>query len=158
MIVCYIYFTRIVVYLLKITVAFQYAWFDEMFKAMGTYVFFVLTGYKFRPTSSHPYFTEDNTDDDYDDDDRQNLIAYRDDDDAGGGGGADAEAQVLTETGLTEGVHKTKAINRNTLITINTNNSSGNKYNDSNSVAIESKEEERENLLLNKRESSHEYD
>ena len=28
-----------------------------MFKEMGTYVFFVLTGYKFRPASANPYFT-----------------------------------------------------------------------------------------------------
>lgn len=62
MIVCYIYFTRIIVYLLKITVAFQYGWLDEMFKEMATYVFFVLTGYKFRPVSSHPYFTVDTDD------------------------------------------------------------------------------------------------
>lgn len=59
MIVCYIYFTRIIVYLLKITVAFQYAWLDEMFREMATYVFFVLTGYKFRPLSVHPYFSVD---------------------------------------------------------------------------------------------------
>ncbi|KAF4532212.1 hypothetical protein B566_EDAN002275 [Ephemera danica] len=45
MIVCYIYFTRIIVYLLKITVPFQYEWLDEMFREMATYVFFVLTGY-----------------------------------------------------------------------------------------------------------------
>lgn len=64
MIVCYIYFTRIIVYLLKITVAFQYAWLDEMFKEMATYVFFVLTGYKFRPASSHPYFIVDTDDED----------------------------------------------------------------------------------------------
>ncbi|XP_078042583.1 protein GPR107 isoform X2 [Augochlora pura] len=57
MIVCYIYFTRIIVYLLKITVPFQYEWLDEMFREMATYVFFVLTGYKFRPASANPYFT-----------------------------------------------------------------------------------------------------
>ncbi|CAL4159734.1 unnamed protein product, partial [Meganyctiphanes norvegica] len=45
MIVCYIYFTRIIVYLLRITVPFQYEWLDDMFKEMATYVFFVLTGY-----------------------------------------------------------------------------------------------------------------
>ncbi|XP_063244645.1 protein GPR107 [Bacillus rossius redtenbacheri] len=56
MIVCYIYFTRIIVYLLKITVPFQYEWLDEMFREMATYVFFVLTGYKFRPASANPYF------------------------------------------------------------------------------------------------------
>lgn len=66
MIVCYIYFTRIIVYLLKVTVAFQYVWLDEMFKEMATYVFYVLTGYKFRPMPSHPYFSVD-TDDEQED-------------------------------------------------------------------------------------------
>lgn len=64
MVVCYIYFTRIIVCLLKITVAFQYAWLDEMFKEMATYVFFVLTAYKFRPVSSHPYFQMETDDED----------------------------------------------------------------------------------------------
>ena len=36
---------------------FQYEWLDEMFREMATYVFFVLTGYKFRPASANPYFT-----------------------------------------------------------------------------------------------------
>ncbi|XP_057333261.1 protein GPR107 isoform X2 [Microplitis mediator] len=57
MIVCYIYFTRIIMYLLKMTVPFQYEWLDEMFRELATYVFFVLTGYKFRPASANPYFT-----------------------------------------------------------------------------------------------------
>ncbi|XP_043248119.1 protein GPR107 isoform X2 [Colletes gigas] len=57
MIVCYIYLTRIIVFLLKITVPFQYEWLDEMFREMATYVFFVVTGYKFRPASANPYFT-----------------------------------------------------------------------------------------------------
>lgn len=84
MIVGYIYFTRIIVYLLQVTVAFQLAWMDEMFREMATYVFFVMTGYKFRPASSHPYFSVE-TDDEEDDD------------------GMD---QALTESGLTEGVKK----------------------------------------------------
>lgn len=63
MIVCYIYFTRIIVYLLQMTVSFQYEWLDEMFREMVTYVFFVLTGYKFRPASANPYF-QLNTDED----------------------------------------------------------------------------------------------
>lgn len=83
MIVCYIYFTRIIVYLLKITVAFQYAWLDEMFKEMATYVFFVLTGYKFRPVSQHPYFSMHDDDDDDDD-----------------------EVEILTQNGLTESISK----------------------------------------------------
>uniref|UniRef100_A0A182MZP6 GOST seven transmembrane domain-containing protein n=1 Tax=Anopheles dirus TaxID=7168 RepID=A0A182MZP6_9DIPT len=86
MIVCYIYFTRIIVILLKITVAFQYAWLDEMFKEMATYVFFVLTGYKFRPVSQHPYFSLHG--DDLDDDDD------------------DGEVEILTQSGLTDGISK----------------------------------------------------
>ncbi|XP_055714161.1 protein GPR107 isoform X2 [Phlebotomus papatasi] len=86
MIVCYIYFTRIIVYLLKITVAFQYAWMDEMFREMANYTFFVLTAYKFRPASQHPYFTVTNSDDE------------------------DEPNEVLTDSGFTEGL--TKVTNR----------------------------------------------
>eukprot|EP00095_Tigriopus_kingsejongensis_P002082 snap_masked-scaffold866_size86999-processed-gene-0.11 protein:Tk02082 transcript:snap_masked-scaffold866_size86999-processed-gene-0.11-mRNA-1 annotation:"protein gpr107-like" len=64
MVVCYIYFTRIIVYLLQITVPYQYEWLDEMFKEMATFVFFVMTGYKFRPASDNPYFSVPT--DDYD--------------------------------------------------------------------------------------------
>ena len=117
MIVCYIYFTRIIVYLLKMTVAFQYEWLDEMFHEMATYVFFVLTGYKFRPVSSHPYFEVSNEDD-------------------------DEEVEVLTESGLTEGLHRTKLLNRNAPAS---------------TTIIEGNDDERENLIT-KRESSHEYD
>merc|ERR1719228_1301714 len=57
MVVCYVYFTRIIVYLLRITVPFQYEWLDSMFKEVATLVFFVMTGYKFRPASNNPYFS-----------------------------------------------------------------------------------------------------
>ncbi|XP_070853551.1 protein GPR107 [Drosophila suzukii] len=121
MIVCYIYFTRIIVDLLQMTVVFQYAWLDEMFREMATYVFFVLTGYKFRPVSSHPYFTVPDEDED------------------------DDEVEVLTESGLTETVHRVKALNRN-----HGSGSGG-------ITIIEGNDDERENLIA-KRESSHEYD
>ncbi|PSN53305.1 Protein GPR107 [Blattella germanica] len=83
MIVCYIYFTRIIVYLLKITVPFQYEWLDEMFREMATYVFFVLTGYKFRPASANPYFQIN-----VDDDDEEEIDV------------------VVSQSGLTEGLSK----------------------------------------------------
>ncbi|CAB3226473.1 unnamed protein product [Arctia plantaginis] len=63
MVVCYIYFTRIVISILNITVPFQYAWIDEMFREMATLVFFVMTGYKFRPAAANPYFTPTHIDD-----------------------------------------------------------------------------------------------
>nr|AEE62892.1 unknown [Dendroctonus ponderosae] len=80
MVVCYIYSTRIIVYLLKITVPFQYGWLHEMFREMATYVFFVLTAYKFRPASQNPYFALHVEEEDLD--------------------------EVLTETGATEGLRK----------------------------------------------------
>uniref|UniRef100_L7M2K9 Putative g protein-coupled seven transmembrane receptor n=1 Tax=Rhipicephalus pulchellus TaxID=72859 RepID=L7M2K9_RHIPC len=82
MIVCYIYFTRIIVFLLKITVPFRYEWLDELFREGATLIFFVLTGYKFRPTQSNPYFRLSQ-------DDEEEM------------------EEVLTQTGLTENVSKT---------------------------------------------------
>ncbi|KOB67351.1 Uncharacterized protein OBRU01_19946, partial [Operophtera brumata] len=51
MVVCYIYFTRFIVSILK------------MFRELATLVFFVLTGYKFRPAAANPYFTPNHEDD-----------------------------------------------------------------------------------------------
>ncbi|XP_033221478.1 protein GPR107 isoform X2 [Belonocnema kinseyi] len=93
-IVCYIYITRIIVYLMKITVPFQYEWLDEMFREMATYVFFVLTGYKFRPASANPYFT-------------LNDPAPLEDDD-------EMDVVVSGGTGLTEGLSKVSKIVRPT--------------------------------------------
>lgn len=58
---------------------FQYAWLDELFREMATYVFYILTGYKFRPITQSPYF---------------NVRDLEDDD----------EVEVLTQTGLTENI------------------------------------------------------
>ncbi|XP_076838913.1 protein GPR108 [Brachyhypopomus gauderio] len=55
MIVCYIYFTRIIAILLKLTVPFQWQWCQEFLIEVSTLVFFVLTGFKFRPASNNPY-------------------------------------------------------------------------------------------------------
>ena len=43
----------------------QYEWLDEMFREMATFVFFVMTGYKFRPASNNPYFAVSQDDDDF---------------------------------------------------------------------------------------------
>ncbi|XP_013794289.1 protein GPR107-like [Limulus polyphemus] len=82
MIVCYIYFTRIVVYLLKITVPFQYEWLNEFFRETITLGFFILTGYNFRPTSNNPY-----------------IRLSQDDPEL-------QMEEVITQTGLTEGIFK----------------------------------------------------
>ncbi|XP_038064114.1 protein GPR107-like [Patiria miniata] len=97
LVVCYIYFTRIIVYLLKVTVPFRYMWLDEFFFEIATYCFFVITAYKFRPGSDNPYL----------------QIPSDDEDDM------DMD-EVVTENGMTEGLTKihtsststTKAVQR----------------------------------------------
>ncbi|XP_015793864.1 protein GPR107 isoform X2 [Tetranychus urticae] len=56
MIVCYIYFTRIIVFILKLVVPFQFEWLDVFFQHAATLLFFISTGYHFQPTHSNPYF------------------------------------------------------------------------------------------------------
>ncbi|CAL1530524.1 unnamed protein product [Lymnaea stagnalis] len=55
MVVAYIYFTRIIGYLLLITLPFRYGWMKDLFEEVFLFFFFTLTGYKFRPTSDNPY-------------------------------------------------------------------------------------------------------
>ncbi|XP_041369140.1 protein GPR107-like isoform X3 [Gigantopelta aegis] len=55
LVVSFIYFTRIVVYLLKIALPFRYEWLTEMSRELAVLVFFLVTGYKFRPASDNPY-------------------------------------------------------------------------------------------------------
>ncbi|XP_063602592.1 protein GPR107-like isoform X2 [Penaeus indicus] len=119
MIVCYIYFTRIIVYLLRMTVPFQYEWLDDMFREMATYVFFVMTGYKFRPAVNNPYFRVTTDDEDMD--------------------------EVLTTTGLTEGVTR-----------VNQHNKDTSKSKDH--LEVEVYEDDEEVNLLNTQESSHAFD
>ncbi|XP_030316859.1 protein GPR107 isoform X1 [Calypte anna] len=87
MIVCYIYFTRIIAILIKIAVPFQWKWLYQLLDEMATLVFFVLTGYKFRPASDNPY-----------------LQLSQDDDD-------DLEMEaVVTTSGVMEGMKKVKKV------------------------------------------------
>ncbi|XP_074100930.1 protein GPR107-like [Cotesia typhae] len=51
MIVCNIYFPRIVIYFLKVTIPFRYKWLEELFKEMATFIIFVMIGYKFQPAN-----------------------------------------------------------------------------------------------------------
>ncbi|KAM7394604.1 hypothetical protein PAMP_021395 [Pampus punctatissimus] len=84
MIVCYIYFTRIIAILLKVTMPFQWQWCYEFLVEVSTLIFFVLTGYKFRPASNNPY-----------------LQLPQDEED----GEMD---EVVTESGALEGISKVK--------------------------------------------------
>eukprot|EP00252_Welwitschia_mirabilis_P019047 TRINITY_DN4307_c0_g1_i1.p1 TRINITY_DN4307_c0_g1~~TRINITY_DN4307_c0_g1_i1.p1 ORF type:complete len:443 (-),score=15.05 TRINITY_DN4307_c0_g1_i1:647-1975(-) len=58
-VVCYIYFTRVVVYALATITAYQYAWTSILAGELATLVFYVFTGYKFRPVGHNPYFVID---------------------------------------------------------------------------------------------------
>lgn len=61
-------------YILKITVRFDYQWLDETFREMATYAFFVLTGYKFRPASANPYFTVPSDEMESSEDDKTDVV------------------------------------------------------------------------------------
>ncbi|XP_072319353.1 protein GPR108 [Eucyclogobius newberryi] len=84
MIVCYIYFTRIIAILLKITMPFQWQWCYEFLVEVSTLVFFVMTGYNFRPASNNPYLQLPQDEDDVEMD------------------------EVVTESGALEGIAKVK--------------------------------------------------
>jgi G protein-coupled receptor 107 len=56
MVVSYVYFTRIIIYLLDATLPFRFVWLGELCTELATLVFFGITGYKFRPAADNPYF------------------------------------------------------------------------------------------------------
>ncbi|XP_055096218.1 protein GPR108 isoform X5 [Symphalangus syndactylus] len=55
MVICYVYFTRIIAILLQVAVPFQWQWLYQLLVEGSTLAFFVLTGYKFQPTGNNPY-------------------------------------------------------------------------------------------------------
>ncbi len=59
MVVVYIYFTRIVVYLLQSTMAYEYTWVSEAADQLATLAFYVWTAVKFRPNNENPYLKLD---------------------------------------------------------------------------------------------------
>ncbi|MGH0164096.1 UNVERIFIED_CONTAM: hypothetical protein FKN15_046618 [Acipenser sinensis] len=87
MIVCYIYFTRIIAILIKITVPFQLKWLYQLLDEVATFVFFILTGYKFRPASDNPYL----------------LLPLEEDEEL-------EMYDVVTATGMTDGLKKLKKV------------------------------------------------
>lgn len=55
MVICYVYFTRIIAILLRVAVPFQWQWLCQVLVEGSTLAFFVLTGYKFQPARDNPY-------------------------------------------------------------------------------------------------------
>jgi len=54
-VVSYIYFTRIIVYLLDATLPFHWIWLGEAFTEAASLLFYCVTGYMFRPVEDNPY-------------------------------------------------------------------------------------------------------
>ncbi|KAK2816418.1 hypothetical protein Q7C36_022689 [Tachysurus vachellii] len=86
MIVCYIYFTRIIAILIKVIVPFQWKWLYQLLDELATLTFFVLTGHKFRPAPSNPYL----------------LLSVEDEEDM------EMDDVVTTSTAMGEGMKKLK--------------------------------------------------
>jgi len=62
-VVSYIYFTRIIIFLLDATLPFRLVWMGEMFSELAALSFFTIVGYKFSPSEDNPYFKIDLDDD-----------------------------------------------------------------------------------------------
>ncbi|KAK8694907.1 hypothetical protein V6N13_072451 [Hibiscus sabdariffa] len=58
-VICYIYFTRVVVYALETITSYRYVWTSVVAGEIATLVFYLFTGYKFRPEPHNPYFVLD---------------------------------------------------------------------------------------------------
>ena len=78
MVVAYIYFTRIMVFLLAATIPFYLLWLGELFTELATLLFFVVTGFSFRPAVDNPYLPARSEDDEAD---REYGLDERDDGD-----------------------------------------------------------------------------
>ncbi|KAL6972160.1 hypothetical protein U1Q18_031848 [Sarracenia purpurea var. burkii] len=58
-VICYIYFTRVVVYALETITSYRYQWTSVVASELATLAFYVFTGYNFRPKVHNPYFALD---------------------------------------------------------------------------------------------------
>ncbi|XP_055965519.1 protein GPR108 [Sorex fumeus] len=83
MIICYVYFTRIIAILLRVAVPFQWQWLYQLLVEASTLAFFVLTGYKFQPARDNPYL----------------QLPQEDEEDV-------QMEQVMTDSGFREGLSK----------------------------------------------------
>ncbi|KAJ8424022.1 hypothetical protein Cgig2_001725 [Carnegiea gigantea] len=58
-VICYIYFTRVVVYALETITSYRYLWTSVVAAELATLAFYVFTGYRFKPEAHNPYFAID---------------------------------------------------------------------------------------------------
>jgi len=57
LVVTYIYFTRIIVFLLDAVLPYTVVWLGEFFTEAANLLFWCITGYKFRPVADNPYLS-----------------------------------------------------------------------------------------------------
>uniref|UniRef100_A0A5S6QXR1 Lung seven transmembrane receptor n=1 Tax=Trichuris muris TaxID=70415 RepID=A0A5S6QXR1_TRIMR len=65
-IICYIYITRIVKYLIQFTIPFKYMWITTVIEELGTALLFLWTGAKFKPAPNNPYLRLSQSDEEED--------------------------------------------------------------------------------------------
>ncbi|XP_038977735.1 protein CANDIDATE G-PROTEIN COUPLED RECEPTOR 7-like [Phoenix dactylifera] len=58
-VICYIYFTRVVVYAFVTITSYRYLWTSVVAGELATLAFYIFTGYKFKPEVHNPYFVID---------------------------------------------------------------------------------------------------
>ncbi|KAF5774664.1 putative transmembrane protein GPR107/GPR108 [Helianthus annuus] len=61
-VICYIYFTTVVVYALETITSYKYLWTSVVAAEMATLAFYVFTGYNFKLEAHNPYFAVDDDD------------------------------------------------------------------------------------------------
>lgn len=83
--------TRIIIYLMEVTLPFRLQWLGPFFVELTTLFFYVLTGYMFVPGSANEYM----------------RLSARDSDDEDDG----ELREMVSTTSMTEGVHKTRSGN-----------------------------------------------
>ena len=70
LVVCYIYFTRIIVFLIATMLTYKESWIEGFFNELATLMFYITVGYKFRPQDRNPYISlrgHEDSDDDVED-------------------------------------------------------------------------------------------
>lgn len=65
LVVSYVYFTRIIVFLLDATLPFEISWLSNILSECASILFYTTTGYLFRPQANNPYLSLSHDDDDY---------------------------------------------------------------------------------------------
>jgi len=77
LVVGYVYFTRIIVYLIATMLTFKDTWMQGFINELATVAFYVTVGYKFRPQTRNPYIVVRGSESDEDSDDDEEEVSMR---------------------------------------------------------------------------------